>query len=260
MPTRAKSANKARKKISGVEIYAIIFGFFLGLCIWKFGNPVILDEKISSPASLAELWNYAWPTHWANWIFPPLTLAGIIFIFTKKTLRPISKWLLLLPLCWFGWQMISATQTVDADLTAATLWQFFGCVICYFLGALLFGNRRALRFLLIGILIAFVCCLVKAVDQRLFEFPESRQLLVEGERVGWTNIPPQIFLEMKQENVVIVTNGAEIANPAVLTKFAKGRVNGTLVYPNALAGIILLLFPISIALVFGLTQKMRPAI
>src|ERR1019366_7431483 len=38
----------------------------------------------------------------------------------------------------------------------------------------------------------------------------------------------------------------------------KGRVNGTLVYPNALAGIILLLFPVSIALAFNSTEKMKP--
>jgi O-antigen ligase len=65
---------------------------------------------------------------------------------------------------------------------------------------------------------------------------------------------------MKQEGVVIVTNGIDVANPAILAKFSKGRVNGTLVYPNALAGIILLLFPISITLVFNSTKKLKPSI
>jgi len=27
-----------------VKVYAIVFGLFLGVCIWKFGNPVILDH------------------------------------------------------------------------------------------------------------------------------------------------------------------------------------------------------------------------
>ena len=44
----------------------------------------------------------------------------------------------LLPLAWLGWQFLSATQTVDADLTRATLWQFSGCVASYFLGALIY--------------------------------------------------------------------------------------------------------------------------
>ena len=41
------------KKITAPEIYALAFGLFLGLTIWKFGNPVILDQKIIPPASPA---------------------------------------------------------------------------------------------------------------------------------------------------------------------------------------------------------------
>ena len=68
-----------------------------------------------------------------------------------------------------------------------------------------------------------------------------------------------MFLQMKQEGSVITTNGMDVANPVILAKFAKGRVNGTLVYPNALAGIILLLFPISIVLAFNSHKKIEAA-
>jgi hypothetical protein len=251
---------KSGKKLSWIESYALAFGLFLGLAILKFGNPVILDSKISPPNSFSEFWDDAWPTHWGNWVFLPLALVGGVLAFAKKPRWPETKWLWLLPPLWFGWQLFSATQTVDADLTAATLWQFFGCVACYFLGASLFGNGRALNFLLVGILAAFTFCLVRAVDQRIFEFPQSRQMLVEGERANWTNIPPELFLEMKRENVIVSTNGADVANPAILAKFAKGRVNGTLVYPNALAGLILLLSPIALALAFSSTMKLKPPI
>jgi hypothetical protein len=251
---------KSEKKISRIEFNALAFGLFLGLCIWKFGNPVILDSKITSPNSLSEFWNYTWPTHWANWILLPLAIAGAILALAKKSRWPQKKWLWLLPLLWFGWQLFSATQTVDSNLTSTTLCQFFGCVACYFIGAFLFGDKRALIFLLIGILAAFTFCLVRAVDQRIFEFPQNRQMLLEDERAGWTNVPPEMFLQMKQDGVVITTNGMDVANPAILAKFTKGRVNGTLVYPNALAGIILLLFPISIALAFNSTKKLKPPI
>jgi hypothetical protein len=146
------------------------------------------------------------------------------------------------------------------NLTATTLWQFFGCVACYFIGAFLFGSDRALRWLLIGVLAAFTFCLVRAVDQRLFEFPQSHQMLIEGERANWTNLPPEMFLEMKRENIIITTNGMDVANPVILAKFAKGRVNGTLVYPNALAGAVLLLFPVSLVLAFNSAKRLRPAI
>jgi O-antigen ligase len=242
------------------RFYALAFGLFLGLCLWKFGNPVILDGKITPPSLPAEFLDDAWPTHWANWIFLPLALVGVAIAFSKKLRWPETKWLWLLPLLWFGWQLFSATQTVDANLTATTLRQFFGCVACYFLGTFLFGNGRALNFLLVGILAAFTFCLVSAVDQRLFEFPQSRQMLIEGERANWTNLPPEMFLEMRRENAIINTNGANVANPAILAKFSKGRVNGTLVYPNALAGAILLLFPISLVLAFNSTKRLRPII
>ena len=73
------------KNLTATKIYALAFGLFLGLCIWKFGNPVILDRKITAPVSAAEFWNEPWPTHWANWIFLPLAIAGAILILQKKS-------------------------------------------------------------------------------------------------------------------------------------------------------------------------------
>ncbi len=84
-------------------------------------------------------------------------------------------------------------------------------------------------------------------------------MLVEGARDGWTNVPPEMLLEMKREQVVITTNGVDVANPVVLKKFASGRVMGTLVYPNALAGAVLLLLPLALTLAFG-AKQLRPAI
>jgi O-antigen ligase len=251
---------KSEKKSGGMEFYALAFGLFLGLCLWKFGNPVILDSVITAPASRSDFLGDAWPTHWANWIFLPFALAGAAIAFSKQLRWPGNKWLWLLPLLWFGWQLFSATETVDANLTAATLWQFFGCIACYFLGAFLFGNERALNFLLVGVLAAFTFCLVRAVDQRLFEFPLNHQMLVEGEQSGWTNFPPEKLVEMEREHTVIITNGVVMANPIILEKLKKGRVNGTFVYPNALAGAVLLLFPISLVLAFNGTKNLRPAI
>ena len=286
---------KPEKTIAAAGIYALVFGLFLGLAIWKFGNPVILDHKIIPPSTPSEFWHESWPTHWANWIFLPFELAGALVAFkhqfrlserprepARGDTRPTTKWLWLLPLLWLGWQLISATQTVDSDLTAATLWQFFGCVACYFIGALVIGapstasarksssqhagaapgapcSRNAFLLLLIGILAAFAFCLVRAVEQRLVEFPQTHQMLVEGARDGWTNVPPEMLLDMKREQVVITTNGVDVANPVVLKKFASGRVMGTLVYPNALAGAVLLLLPVALTLAFG-AKQLRPVI
>ena len=251
---------RSEKKITGIGFYALVFGLFLGLVILKFGNPVILDQKITPPVSPSEFWADAWPPHWGNWILLPLALMGAALVFTSRLRWPGTRRLWLLPLLWFGWQLLSATQTVDGNLTATTLCQFAGCLACYFIGALVLGRERAWHWLLIGVLAAFAFCLVRGINQRLFEFPASRQLLLEGERAGWTNIPPAMLLEMKRNQAVINTNGVDVPNPAILAKFAKGRVMGTLVYPNALAGLILLLLPVSLVLAFNSTKRLRPPI
>ena len=248
------------KNLSATKLYALVFGLFLGLCIWKFGNPVILDHKISAPVTPAELFNEPWPLHWANWILLTLVGPGALLIFQKKIIWTQSQWLWLLPLIWLGWQFVSATQTVDAYLTRATLWQFSGCVACYFMGTLIFARGNLWCWLLPGLLAAFSFCLVRGIDQHVFEFPQNHQTLVEGERDGWTNFPAATIAEMKNEGVIINTNGIDVANPAILEKFKKGRVAGTLIYPNALAGIVLLLWPISLALAFGATKKLKPPI
>lgn len=241
------------------RLCSIGFGLFLGLCIWKFGNPVILDHVIGVPQTTTEFLNEAWPTHWANWILLLLVAVGVPLVIQNRIAWATSKWLWRLPLAWLGWQFISATQTVDANLTASTLWQFSGCVGCYFLGTMIFARERLWHWLLIGILAAFTFCLVRAVNQHMFEYPANYQMLVDGERNGWTNYPPATVEELRKTSIIITTNGVEAANPVILAKFAKGRVSGTLVYPNALAQLILLLWPVALALAFG-ARRLRPIV
>lgn len=238
--------------------YALVFGLFLGLCIWKFGNPVILDHTIGTPATASDFLGDAWPIHWVDWILAPLVIVGAIFAFKDQPARWPKVCLWLLPLVWLAWQFVSATSTVDTALTNATLWQYSGCVACYFLGLRLFNRDRLSQWLFIGLFVAFAFCLVRAVNQRVIEYPQNAQTLTEGEQSGWTNFPPESITEMKQEGIIITTNGVDVANPVILAKFARGRVCGTLVYPNALAGIILLLWPAALVLAFGSTGQLRP--
>jgi hypothetical protein len=246
----------AVSRITATDVYAVVFGLFLGLAVIKFGNPAILDKVIFVPRSWTEILDNAWPLHWANSLLLVLVVLGVPLAFAKKLQWPATRWLWILPLVWFGWQILSATQSTYSDLTTVTLWQYAGCAACYFIGVLVLGAGRQ-RLLLLGILAAFAFCLVRAVDQKLFEFPRERQFLTESQRSGWTNTPPEMFLEMKQEGIIINTNGVDIANPVILAKYDKGRVHGTLVYANALAGIVLLLFPAALVVVWQGTRKLR---
>ncbi len=248
------------KTLSATRLYTLSFGFFLGLCVLKFGNPVILDHRIFAPASVGEFIHAPWPLHWANWILLPLAAFGAGLVLKYKYSCQLSPGLWLLPLVWLGWQFVSATQTVDTDLTRATLWQFSGLIGCYFLGIFIFARENLLCWLLAGLLAAFTFCLVRGVDQKCFEYPQSRSELADGERSSWTNFPPEIVTQMKADNIIITTNGLDVVNPVILAKFIKGRVSGTLVYPNALAGIILLLWPVAFALARGATTNLKPSI
>jgi hypothetical protein len=254
---RRTAAIQAPVKVTATEIYAAVFGLFLGLALWKFGNPVILDQIITAPVNWHDTWIYAWPLHWANWLLLGLAAVGAVLLFTKSPRWPGTRWLWILPLTWFGWQLLSAAQSPYHDLTAPTLWQYAGCLACYFLGAVVIGDRRGWRFVMLGVLAGFAFCLVRAVDQRLFEFPAGKQFLLESQRVGWTNMPPATFQEFKHEGIIINTNGMDIANPGIMAKYEKGRVNGTLVYPNALAGVVLLLLPAALVLVWQGTRNLR---
>lgn len=266
-----------KRSISATKWYALVFGLFLGLAIWKFGNPAILDRIITPPASWSEFWKDPWPLEWANRLLTALAVIGAVLVAATMPRWPGNRWLWILPLIWFGWQLVSATQSVDRHLTEVTLWQLGGCAACYFLGALVIGNGRGWRFVLAGLMIALAYCLVRAINQRVVEFPRERVFLLESQSEGWTNVPPEMFQEMRRDEVIIDTNGMEIANPALIEKLGeppltnsstlgvirhrllstKPRANGTLVYPNALAGIILLLWPIAIVGVLQVTRHLR---
>jgi hypothetical protein len=237
--------------------FALVLGLFLGLALLKFGNPIILDSKVSTPDSFAEAISDSWPPHWSVWFLFPLALIGILVAIFKKRKWPGSRWLWILPVVWLAWEIISATRSVDAALTSLTLAHFGGCVACYFLGVWLLDDSRSLKFLLVGLLAAFAFCLVRAVNQKLFEFPQERQMLLEGERSGWTNYAPDLVLQMKADGLIVATNGADVANPAIMAKYEKGRVFGTLVYPNALAGAVILLLPITLTLAINGTRRFR---
>ena len=253
----AKPAKTSPPRLTAAEIYALVFGLFLGLAVAKFGNPVILDQIIFAPESWSDAVDNGWLLHWANWVVAVLPVIVAALAIAKKPRWPATRWLWLLPLIWFGWQILSATQSPYHELTAVTLWQFAGCAVCYFLGVWVIGQGRGWRFVMFGLLAAFAFCLVRAVDQKLFEFPRDRQFLLQSQQNGWTNMSPELFKELKRESVIVTTNGVDIANPAIIAKYDKGRVHGTLVYPNALAGLVLLLLPAAVVLVWQGTRKLR---
>ena len=174
--------------------YALLFGLFLGLAIWKFGNPVILDNKVAPrrPPSVIS-GTITWPAalvptgFWLPFV-RGRPLPGILRRKPRSARRRAGSGSLPLAVVRLATGFGNA-HLGCRPLTATTLWQFAGCVACYFIGALVLGRERALRWLLAGVLMAFTFCLVRAVDQRVFEFPESRRMLVGRRTDGLDQFP-----------------------------------------------------------------------
>lgn len=253
------SQTAAHEKLTLQEIFAALFGLFLGFALLKSGNPVILDDKVTPPASIGDAWSDPWPPHWAFWLLLPLAVMGGVLALTKKRKWPAARSLWVLPVIWLGWQFLSATRTVDARLTALTLPLFCGCVAGYFMGTFVIGSARGLRLLLAGALGGLLICLLTAYWQWT-ELPIVRQQLIQAESNGWTNVTAEVMKEWRRDQFIIFTNGVEIANPIVLQKLAKRRVYGTQVYPNALAAAVLLLMPAATVFAFKDTRRLRSPI
>lgn len=241
------------------NFYAIVFGCFLGLALWKFGNPIILDHKVEPPRSLAEALDVSWPVDWGNWILGVLGIGGLVAIKPSRALARagIPPWLALSPLLWLGWQVVSSSSTVDAQLTNRTLPQLLLVVVCFFCGLSLIASKNWSQRLLPGLLVVFAFALVRGANQHHFEFRRDYELLREGQATGWTNFTPDLIASLKQNELIIRTNGIDIANPMILEKLRRGRIHGTLVYPNAFAGAILLLLPVTLTIIITGTHSLR---
>ena len=253
------SADRTTVPERQVRVWLLLWGGMLGLCILKFGNPVVLDRQIPAPGSWSDAVADPWPVRWAIWLLLLLFLPAIPLFLRegRPQIQRLNRWLWIPPLLWFGWQILSMAQTVDKPLSIVAVTQFAGVVAAYATGAILIRDRRRLAWAMGFVVLALCACLIRSVNQR-FEFPQMRAALVEGERTEWTNFPPTTVIDLERQQLIVSTNGVRRANPLILLKLERGRVYGTLVYPNALAAVVLLLLPLSWVLVSELTRPARP--
>ena len=99
------------------QLYALLFGGFLGLTIIKFGNVAIFESLVTWPENRWEWALNPWPVAIGYVLLAILAILGIAV--ARWEIRG-PKWLLFLPLAWLIWQFLAATQSVDATLTRAT--------------------------------------------------------------------------------------------------------------------------------------------
>ncbi|HTL54210.1 MAG TPA: O-antigen ligase family protein [Candidatus Limnocylindrales bacterium] len=210
------------------SVFGVLFGVFLGLTLLKFGNPPIMERYVTPPTNIYEfLLDSPWPISWAYRLLGALAILGLVLVIREdRRLITIPKWLLLLPLIWLACQIVAAAATVDEALSWATLKHLAACISCYYLGLFALSRLKKLALFWIGLLCAFVLVIAIGWQQHFGGLQATREFFFR-----------EIYPQLKE------------VPPEYLKKLSSNRIFSTLFYPNSLAGALLLMLPISVAVI-----------
>ncbi|HYG35235.1 MAG TPA: hypothetical protein VEC99_10650, partial [Clostridia bacterium] len=220
------------------KLFATVFGAYLGLALLKFGNPPIMERFVAAPTNMYEVvLGNPWPIKWAYVLLGAVVVSGVLAMRSnlgkrkrgpqEATRSKVFRWLVLSPLIWLVWQVIATFKTVDGELSGLTLAHFASCVACFYLGFFVLSQVRDLKGFWLGLLCGFLLVLVVGWQQQFGGLEETRQYF-------FTYIYPQL----------------KVVSPDYIKKISSNRIFSTLFYPNALAGALLLLLPISLGMIW----------
>jgi O-antigen ligase len=211
------------------QVFAVLFGSLLGLALLKFVNPSVLEKLVSWPTNDYEWLINPWPVVIGYWLLAGVALLGI---FAVRRAVSAPRWLVALPLVWLGWQLLAAMHTVDADLTRSTLKHFGACVVCYYLGLFVLTELRNPMIFLAPICGAFAVVIYIGFQQHFGGLEASRKYF-------FTYIYPHMTTVL----------------PEYLKKIRSDRIFSTQFYPNALAGVVLLLLPATLTAIWQAKRR-----
>jgi O-antigen ligase len=212
------------------KVFALLFGLLLGLALVKFGNVVVMEKFVTVPANIYELIFNGWPLVWGYWMLAGVTVVGLMV--ARWRVR-VPKVVVFLPLAWLVWQVVAATRTVDGELTKATVIHFATCAICFYLGLFSLSQVGRNCWFWVGIIGGFVWVLIVGFQQHFGGLEETRRYFFTYIYPTETTLPPDF-----------------------LKKISSNRIFSTLFYPNALAGVILLLLPPVLAVIWSMKERL----
>ena len=260
------------------RVFLILTGVWLFTALFLFGNPVILDylhpiKEQKNPVLNAMLQgeqNIGLSPK-ENYQLVLATLGLVCVLGFSRLAKPklrlpdgLPKWLAWLPLAWFGWQLLSFLQTENQAMSQATVIHFASCLAAFYLGLFVLGRMRQAKLALWGAALALMLNLADARIEKFGGLEQTRNNIIEQIESGKLDpatlpakvqdagktIPPEIE---KQIATLPPGTAAKVRQlPIELVKrMYSTRLYGHMFYPNALAGVILLLLPVSLALVLG---------
>lgn len=212
------------------RLFAPLFGALLGLSLLKFGNPVLLNDQVTTPGNVYEWVLTAWPLGVGQGL---LILLVLLAIFVVRKRPGVPGWLVWAPLPWLAWQFVAATGSVDMTRTTPTLIHFVTNIGCFYLGLYCLSPIRDLRWFWTGLMTGFVLVLLNGWEQHFGGLATSREYFFK-----------EVYPHLEGETP-----------EGLLRRISSDRVFATLFYPNTLAGVILLLAPVGIGVIPGLFRQ-----
>ena len=219
----------------------LVAGLLAGLCFLKFGVPVVLPQAHATPDVLTEWVSDQWPLPIGYLVLGAVLLYGFM---SPRVPRDLPRWLLWAPAAWLGWQVLATIGSKSSGLATTVLLHFGALVCCYYLGLFALSRLTDGRRFWIPVGVALLLVLLKGFGQQYGGMTSTTDYIEQNEATGWTNLPKDELNDLLQSGVVIKTEtGRYTVVPEVLKRVRGGRISGTLVYANALAGVILLSLP-----------------
>ena len=257
------------------RVFLILVGVWLFTALFLFGNPVILDY-LHPPKSIGVPTESIGVTPGDDSATRPyvgiLAVLGLACLLgfsrlAKPKFRPpeaLPRWVAWMPLAWFFWQLASLLQTEDEAMSMATVIHFGSCLVAFYLGLLVLARMRLAKLALWGAALGLIMNLLDASLEQFGGLEQTRQSIIAQIESGNFD-PAKIPAHLKEEGKTLPPEVARQVDqlpsetaakvrqfPVEMVKrWYSPRLYGHMFYPNALAGVILLLLPVALALLLG---------
>ena len=178
----------------------------------KFGTPVVLSAAVLPPQTIWEWIFFSWP----NQLLPLILAVATVGLALDSQWLPARRdWLWVLPGIFLVTQLVAAQTSICAATTTDTLLHFAVCVAVFYLAARYVRDSAAVAWVFGGLTLATLIVVVFAVQQYFGGLAATREYAA----TYGGNLPKDLQLRL-----------------------TSNRVFSTLVYPNALAGFLVVAF------------------
>lgn len=180
----------------------------------KFGTPVVLRSVLPAPMAVIEWIFFSWP----NQLGAILCFGTMIWFAADRRRWPMRvDWLAILPVLFLTTQSIAVWGSINWLVSTDTLMHFAVCVLLFYVASSYVRDGAAVEKIFAGLgLASFLVCSF-AMEQWWTGLEDTRQMVAAmGPQ---NNMPPELLARMQSN-----------------------RIFSTLVYPNALAGYLVVAF------------------